>query len=97
MTRTLVISVSLLITGCATVFSGTTENVSIRTRPPGAHITIEVGDKVIHEGSAPWRGTLGKRLPVMVTARAPGFLERTVEYKRKRTGWYIARPSGSTW
>jgi hypothetical protein len=29
----------------------------------------------------------------MVTARAPGFLERTVEYPRKRTGWYIANIS----
>ena len=98
-----------LIAGCATIMSGTTENLTVTTTPEDAEIVVKHGNEVVYDGKAPWTGPIRKRLPIRVTAKKEGYKNRVQEVPRKVSFWYrmnylllattlwIDKRNGSAW
>lgn len=103
------LAVGLLSTGCATMFSGTTQHVFISTSPVEANLTIRYGNALVYRGPSPWNGRLRKRYPITIEARAEGYHTYAVQLARRTCGWYrlnylllglmngIDQKSGAAW
>ena len=101
----------LPLSGCATIFSGTSQRIRVTTRPKDADITVLYGEEVVYEGKAPWSGSVGRKFkyPTVVEARKEGFIFQRVELRKARSGWYrwnfltlwlgmiVDRISGAAW
>lgn len=91
------LAVALTMTGCASIFSGTTQTLTFKSVPDAANITItnKLGEK-IHTGSTPATVTLKrgngyfKPAGYQVTFSKEGFQTKTVQVKATVNGWYIA-------
>ncbi|MGC4034872.1 MAG: hypothetical protein QM764_02850 [Chitinophagaceae bacterium] len=86
----------LLLSGCATIISGTKYPLHIRTDPKDARISVtNRKGKTIFEGKSPAeikvRSGAGYFVPAKyyVKLSSPGFSERTVEVDFKFNGWYV--------
>ena len=91
------IGLTLFLSGCATIFSGSRNTVLIRTDPPKANITIidRHGTEVYNgSGQATIRLKTGAGyfVPARYTVKinATGYQERIVEIKSTINGWYFA-------
>lgn len=88
---------ALTMTGCASIFSGSTQTLTFKSVPDTANITItnKLGEK-IHTGSTPATVTLKrgngyfKPAGYQVTFSKEGFQTKTVQVKATVNGWYIA-------
>ena len=86
----------LLLSGCATIFNGQTQAVSIQSVPEGADISVtnSAGEK-IHTGVAPVTLTLkrgaGYFRPESYTIRfaKAGFPDKEVTVTGSMSGWFI--------
>jgi len=91
------LAAALTMTGCASIFSGTTQTLTFKSVPDAANITItnKLGEK-IHTGSTPATVTLKrgngyfKPAGYQVTFSKEGFQTKTVQVKATVNGWYIA-------
>lgn len=91
------LAAALTMTGCASIFSGTTQTLTFKSVPDAANITItnKLGEK-IHTGSTPATVTLKrgngyfKPAGYQVTFSKEGFQTKTVQVKATINGWYIA-------
>jgi len=60
-----------LATGCATIISGTRQEIRLVSRPPGASVIVEPGDyRTVTPGTV---DLLRKRAPYAVTFEKPGY------------------------
>lgn len=71
--------VSILLSACATIFSGTKEDISIDSDPPKAK--IYVNDEYI--GEAPVRTTFSKDKGYLVTAKKEGYTDSTAGVSKR--------------
>ena len=91
------LAAALTMTGCASIFSGSTQTLTFKSVPDTANITItnKLGEK-IHTGSTPATVTLKrgngyfKAAGYQVTFSKEGFQTKTVQVKATVNGWYIA-------
>ena len=91
------LAAALTMTGCASIFSGSTQTLTYKSVPDTANITItnKLGEK-IHTGSTPATVTLKrgngyfKPAGYQVTFSKEGFQTKTVQVKATVNGWYIA-------
>ncbi len=91
------LAAALTMTGCASIFSGSTQTLTFKSVPDAANITItnKLGEK-IHTGSTPATVTLKrghgyfKPAGYQVTFSKEGFQTKTVQVKATVNGWYIA-------
>ena len=91
------LAAALTMTGCASIFSGSTQTLAFKSVPDTANITItnKLGEK-IHTGSTPATVTLKrgngyfKPAGYQVTFSKEGFQTKTVQVKATVNGWYIA-------
>ncbi|MDP3438848.1 MAG: hypothetical protein Q8R95_04560 [Azonexus sp.] len=88
--------VFLALTGCATIFNGTTQTVTIRTSPEAAAVMISnrAGESV-HSGNSPVTVTLkrgaGYFKPEVYTVRVQkdGYEPKEVLISNQVSGWYF--------
>ena len=64
-----VVALSLLISGCATVFSGSTQSLSIDSDPSGASVRLN-GEQV---GNTPWSGIVKRKRNLTVNLEKAGY------------------------
>ena len=91
------LAAALTMTGCASIFSGSTQTLTFKSVPDTANSTItnKLGEK-IHTGSTPATVTLKrgngyfKPAGYQVTFSKEGFQTKTVQVKATVNGWYIA-------
>ena len=84
-----------LLSGCASIFSGTTEKLTFNSVPDGA--TIAVANRAgasVHSGPAPATVVLKrgsayfKSEAYMVTVSMPGYKTQTINITGSMNGWY---------
>ena len=93
----LAVMASLLFTGCATIFEGGTQPVTIKSVPESAAISVtnRAGEK-IHSGITPATITLKrgagyfKSESYQVEVSKPGYQGRTLAITGSVNGWYVA-------
>jgi len=91
------LAATLTMTGCASIFSGSTQTLTFKSVPDTANITItnKLGEK-IHTSSTPATVTLKrgngyfKPAGYEITFSKEGFQTKTVQVKATVNGWYIA-------
>ncbi len=64
-----VVALSLLISGCATIYSGTTQAINIDSDPGGASVQLN-GEQV---GETPWSGIVKKKRNIKVDVEKVGY------------------------
>ncbi|MFO1219205.1 MAG: hypothetical protein U1E89_12590 [Burkholderiaceae bacterium] len=87
---------ALALSGCASIFNGQAQPVTIRSVPEGAALTVtnRAGDNV-HTGTAPATVTLKrgagyfKAEEYKVVLRKDGFADRELTITGTMSGWYI--------
>ena len=91
------ITTSLIMTGCASIISGSTQTLTFKSVPDEATISItnKAGEKV-HTGITPATVTLKrgtgyfKPAAYEVTLKKEGYQTKTVQVTGTMNGWYIA-------
>ena len=89
-------AVLLALSGCATIFNGQTQSVTIKSEPEGASLAITnaAGEKV-HTGTTPATVTLNrgagyfKSESYTVVLSKPGFADKQLTITGTMSGWYI--------
>lgn len=95
--RSLVASACLVVlAGCATVFNGTSQSVTIKSVPEGANVVVTNGDGVgVHNGTTPVTLSLKrgrgyfKSETYKVVITKPGFANKEVMLNASMSGWYV--------
>lgn len=91
------VSATLTMTGCASIFSGSTQTLTFKSVPDEAQITIsnKAGEKV-HTGLTPATVTLKrgtgyfKPAAYDVTFKKDGYQAKSVQVTGSVNGWYVA-------
>ncbi|MFW1752841.1 hypothetical protein [Acinetobacter wanghuae] len=91
------VAASLTLTGCASIFSGSTQTLTFKSVPDEAQITItnKAGEKV-HTGLTPATVTLKrgtgyfKSAAYDVTFKKQGYQTKSVQVTGSVNGWYVA-------
>ena len=65
---------AVVLPGCATIISGTRQEIAIQSLPPGAEVLING----VHAGRTPAETEVGRIADISVTAKLPGGQERTL-------------------
>ena len=89
-------AVLLALSGCATIFNGQTQAVTIKSEPEGATLAVTnaAGEKV-HSGTTPATVTLKrgagyfKSESYTVLLSKPGFADKELTITGTMSGWYI--------
>ena len=64
--------------GCATLFTGTSEDISINSIPGGATIVVERGNIVVFEGTTPTLAKLRRGKDYKITLSLEGYKPKTI-------------------
>lgn len=91
------VAATLTMTGCASIFSGSTQTLTFKSVPDAAQITItnRAGEKV-HTGLTPATVTLKrgtgyfKSAAYDVTFKKEGYQTKSVQVTGSVNGWYVA-------
>lgn len=92
MTILVIPCLSFFIQGCATIVSGTSDNISISSSPATAKFkitNIKYGAEVL-SGYTPSVVNLSRKHEYRVSIELPGYRERTVPITQEFNGWFIA-------
>lgn len=101
--------VIMMLSGCASILSGTSEEINVSTSPVTADLVVKYGPRELYRGPSPYRGKTGKRFSTRVTAKAEGYHSQSIEMPRRVNGWYrlnllllnifggIDKKSGAAW
>ncbi|MEI7812134.1 MAG: PEGA domain-containing protein [Ignavibacteria bacterium] len=86
------IAVTLLLfvfASCATIFTGSSQNVSIKSTPEKANITIKtMGGIEVFSGVTPIIAPLSKKHDYLVSVKLDGYKESTVQITQELQGWF---------
>ena len=84
------------VSGCASIFNGQTQPVTIRSEPDGAAVSVSNrAGETIHSGTAPVTLTLKrgagyfKAETYKVVLTKPGYADREVTITSTLSGWYV--------
>jgi hypothetical protein len=80
----------LLSTSCATIFSGTTQDVVFNSNPPGAKVTIFVDGVSSSVVTTPSTVNLSRGKKVRVDFVADGYAPLSMALEKGTAGWYWA-------
>jgi predicted small secreted protein len=75
---------AFLLSGCATIFTGQYQDVTVTSEPPGA--TVSAGDGL--SITTPGTFKLARNQCYTLTAEFPGAEPQQIELKRKVQGWF---------
>jgi hypothetical protein len=90
MLRRSVLLVALASAGCATIFKGTSQNVTVSSSPSGASVVIRsTAGFDVFEGMTPASVRLAKKYEYRVTVSAPGYEDVHVPITHAFEGWFI--------
>lgn len=91
-----VFGMAMLATGCATVFSGTTDRTTLNSSPTGAEFTIkDENGKQVHHGTTPFTAILDRGAGFFdgqtytIDFTAPGYQPQTCILDSYLNGWYF--------
>jgi hypothetical protein len=74
----------LLLSSCATMVNGTTQQIPVTSDPPGAVVTVDCGDAPLYGGLTPAVLNLERKAePCFVTIAKEGYAEERVELRRE--------------
>ena len=78
-----ILTLPLLLSCCATMVNGTTEQIPVKSDPPGAVVTIECGNAPLYGGLTPAVITLERKAePCALTIAKEGYSDETVVLTR---------------
>lgn len=81
-------AVLLLMAGCASIASGTSEPISVNTVPPGAYCVLEREGAVVGQVYTPGTATVSKaKTDLTVHCNKNGYVETDVVCRSGSTGW----------
>lgn len=81
---------ALSIFGCATIVSGSSQDVTITSHPVSALITIENDRRqLVWSGSTPAKVELPRKHSYVLTAEVPGYKSATAFIDKSLNGWLI--------
>jgi hypothetical protein len=79
-----VLTMLLLLSSCATMVNGTTEQIPVKSDPPGAVVTVDCGSAPLYGGLTPAVLNLERKAePCFVTIAKEGYAEERVELRRE--------------
>ena len=82
----LFVAVGALLTGCATIISGTTQDIEFSSVPTGANVKLNDGAQTVTPGKL----TLKRKENYTALFTKDGYPERQAEVKRDRMGnWWV--------
>jgi hypothetical protein len=82
----LFVAIGTLLTGCATIISGTTQDIEFSSLPPGANVKLNDGAQTVTPGKL----TLKRKENYTALFTKDGFPERQAEVKRDGVGnWWV--------
>jgi len=80
----------LVVSGCATMFTGTTDTVNFKTDPQGARVIMESTDGLYKEEKAtPAIFTIPSNKTYTVTILLEGYKTKDIVLERKISGWVV--------
>jgi hypothetical protein len=97
--------VALALSGCATLFAGGSETLTVNSEPSGARVTMQTGETL---GTTPFTATLDPSRSYTLTFNRAGYSPTTVQVARKVDGiaflnllcvlcWGIDFATGAVW
>ncbi|MDX2019060.1 MAG: PEGA domain-containing protein [Deltaproteobacteria bacterium] len=87
-TKSLLAGLSLLTAGCATIFSGTSQNVTVQSTPAGARARVMIDGAVANEIATPAVVKLAKGQKVTIEVSAEGYMPARIDLEKSINGWY---------
>jgi len=85
-----VLAVAIIFAGCATIFKGTTQDISISSSPDKAIVTIKTMAGVqVFSAATPVTAKLGKKYAYIATIKLAGYTESTIQISQSMDGWFI--------
>jgi len=70
--------------GCATLITGTSQNIAISSKPPNAQVRVEtVGGVEVASGETPFSVTLRRKDEYMVIISMPGYREARIQIRKE--------------
>ncbi len=89
--RTMVIPICLLVfAGCASIISGTKQDVTISSSPGSANIVIKSSKGIeVFRGATPVRVELKRKYSYQVSIALPGYREENVYIDNNFNAWYL--------
>jgi len=80
----------LFVIGCATIISGTKQQVSVNSTPQSAEVSIKtMGGIPVFNGKTPASAALQRKNEYLVTVKMAGYSEQTVQISRTINTWVI--------
>ena len=86
MSIALLMCAGLLLSGCATIFTGNTQAVSIQSEPSGATVQVDG----IQMGTTPCQVVLSRGSSQSLQVSKAGYETKTVVLGSKFNGWFLA-------
>ncbi len=85
-----VITLVMIIAGCATIFKGSSQEIKINSTPASAKVVIKTTEGMVFwEGSTPANVLVAKKYEYMVTISLAGYKETTVNIMHQGIeGWF---------
>jgi len=81
---------AILFNSCATIFSGTSQNISVSSQPTQADVVIKTfGGIEMFNGKTPATAKLGRDKEYQVTIKLPGYKEQTIVISKSLNSWAL--------
>lgn len=84
-TTAVLLAFCALVSGCASIVTGSSDTVRIESVPPGASYVTNAG----HKGNTPAEITISDKLLLTVTCSLPGYQDTTVTLSPRMSGWFL--------
>lgn len=86
----LVLLLAVLIIGCATIISGTKQDISVNSTPASASVTVKtVGGVGVFTGTTPATCKLERKREYIVYVRLDGFQEQQIQVSHSFNAWVV--------
>lgn len=83
------VAISVLFSGCATIFKGSNENVKVNATPAAATIVVKAQTgQVMYQGEVPTEVKLPKKNTYTVEVALAGYKSQTIYIGQSVTGWF---------
>jgi len=84
------LALAILVAGCATILSGTKQEVSVSTTPPGAEVQVKTnGGLTVYSGTTPASCRLPRGREYLVSIKMEGYKEQELYISREFNAWFI--------
>ena len=84
MKQVCLLAMMLLLSCCATMVNGTTEQIAVKSEPAGAVVTVECGNHPLYGGLTPAVIIVERKAePCALTVAKDGYVEEHIELKRE--------------